>query len=380
MTRGPTLVVRAARTVRGETVDIACRDGRFVASPPPGEAVATLDAEGLTAVPGFLDLHVNGAGGIDLTDEPARVWDVAAELPRFGVTRFLPTLVSPHPAAIRALLTTLDAGPPAAWHGALPLGAHLEGPFLAPGRAGAHDPAALRAPSLAAIDGWSRDRGVAMVTLAPELPGALDVVATLTARGVVVALGHTDADDATVRRATAAGARAVTHLFNAMGPLHHRAPGLAGAVLGGAPLVATLVADGAHLHPDALRLAWAALGPDRRILVSDATAALGVVAGAYRLAGRVVTSDGRAVRDASGGLAGACRGLDHAVRTVVEATGCGLGDAAAAVTDTPARLVGRADLGSLRPGAAADLALLDRDLRVVATVVAGRVRHGGGDR
>lgn len=365
MTRGPTLVVRAARTVRGETVDIACRDGRFVASPPPGEAVATLDAEGLTAVPGFLDLHVNGAGGIDLTDEPARVWDVAAELPRFGVTRFLPTLVSPHPAAIRALLTTLDAGPPAAWHGALPLGAHLEGPFLG-GAPGAHPPWLLRDVDL----DWlaSLPAHVRMVTLAAERPAAVAATRLLAERGVLVSMGHTTASFEQLDSCAAAGASMVTHLCNGMSGLHHRSPGVAAWALAHETLSASVIADGVHVHPLMLGLAARLLGTERLVLVTDSVAWRAGTAGAIGLEMR----DG-APRLADGTLAGSAVTMDEAVRTCV-AAGIAVEQALWAASRNPARLACHA-AGELRLGAPADLVALDADLGVQQVWVGGVPRR-----
>jgi N-acetylglucosamine-6-phosphate deacetylase len=325
--------------------------------------------------PGFVDLQVNGAAGIDITNEPERLWEVAAALPRFGVTSFLPTVVSSPRDVVERALAILAAGPPAGRRGARALGLHLEGPFLSPRRAGAHDPRWLTAPSLTGIDGWQRDRGVALVTLAPELPGAVPVIRELSRRGVVVSLGHTEADADAARRAVFAGARAVTHLFNAMPSMHHRAPGLVGAVLGGLDVVAGLIADGVHLAPDALRVAWRALGPERRLLVSDGAAAMGAPAGGYLVGGTAIVSDGREVRTADGSLAGTAAGLDAGVRAAWSVTGCSRAEAVAAATATPARLLGRDDVGTLREGALGDVVLLGERMEVVATVVGGAVAY-----
>jgi N-acetylglucosamine-6-phosphate deacetylase len=212
-----------------------------------------------------------------------------------------------------------------------------------------------------------------MVTLAPELPGALPVIGELVTRGVVVAAGHTDADGKAARAAVEVGLSAVTHLFNAMAPMHHRTSSLAAAALTDLPVAASLIADGIHVEPRMLRLAWRALGADRRILVSDATAAMGAPAGRYALAGREVVSDGRSCRTTSGALAGGLTGLDTCLRNVITMTGCAPVEAVTAVTEAPARLLGRPDLGVLRPGAAGDIAVLDANLEVVATIVAGVV-------
>jgi N-acetylglucosamine-6-phosphate deacetylase len=296
-------------------------------------------------VPGLVDLQVNGALGHDLTSDPERLWDVAAALPAYGVTAFLPTVITADPTTPARALQVLAAGPPAGWRGAEPLGLHVEGPMLAPARRGAHPAEWLRDPSLELAAGWSREAGVAMVTIAPELPGALEVIAALAERGVVVSLGHTEAGSAEVAAAVAAGARCVTHLGNAMPPLRAREPGLVGAALGGlAPdgpeLVAGLVVDGHHLAPELVRTAWRALGPARFLSVSDTTAALGLPDGATRLGDQdVVLADG-AVRLRDGTLAGSAASLLDCLRVLVATVGCSVEEAVATATSTPLRLLG----------------------------------------
>lgn len=360
--------------VTGGSYDVAIADGRIAGSAPAG--ARSLDATGLHVLPGFLDLQVNGAAGIDLTLEPERLWEVAAVLPRFGVTGFLPTVITSAPEQRERALATLAAGPPAGWAGALPLGLHLEGPMIAPARKGAHPPDRLRPPSAELVDGWSRDAGVAMVTLAPELPGALEVVATLVARDVVVALGHTEAAAAQVRAAVQRGARAVTHLGNAMPPLGGRTPGPVGAALADRRLVAGVIADGHHLDDTTLAAYAAALG-DRLLLVTDTTAALGMPDGAARLGDQQVEVRDGTVRLADGTLAGSAADLAQCLRVLRRATGRSLTEAVAACTTVPAALLGDATRGRLTHGARGDLTLVDDDLRVVATVVGGRLLHGG---
>src|SRR5919107_421928 len=192
-------------------------------------------------VPGLVDLQVNGAAGIDLTAEPHRLWEVAAALPAYGVVAFVPTVITSDPAAREQALATLAAGPPAGWTGAEPLGLHFEGPMIAPSRKGAHPEHWLRPPSLDLVDGWSRETGVAMATIAPELPGALEVISALVSRGVVVSVGHTAAGSAEVAAAVGAGPRCVPPLGNAMPPLLPREPGPVGAAFGGTDLVAGLI-------------------------------------------------------------------------------------------------------------------------------------------
>ena len=199
----------------------------------------------------------------------------------------------------------------------------------------------------------------------------------LAARGVVVAAGHTGASAAQLAAAQEAGARYVTHLFNTMGPLHHRDPGVVGAVLGG-DLVAGLIVDGVHVDPLVVTIAWRCLGPARTSLVSDAVAALDAPAGGSSLGGRRVAPAEGAVRDDDGRLAGSLLGLDQAVRNLVAFTGCAWRDAVATVTSVPSRLLGDGQRGVIRSGARADLVLLDDDLSVHATVVGGEVAYRTG--
>jgi N-acetylglucosamine-6-phosphate deacetylase len=294
----------------------------------------------VNSLPGLVDLQVNGAAGHDLTSDPDRLWDVAAALAAYGVVAFLPTVVTSEPSVPGRALEVLAAGPPAGWSGATPLGLHLEGPMLARDRKGAHPEEWLREPSLDLVDGWSREAGVAMVTLAPELPGALEVIATLVARGVVVSVGHTAATTLEVAAAVEAGASCVTHLGNAMPAMSAREPGPVGAALGSGDLVAGVIVDGHHLDPVFVRAAWAALGPGRFLSVSDTTTALGLPDGPARLGHRdVVVADGT-VRLPDGTLAGSAASLRDCVQLLVEQTGCSVDDAVATATTTPLKLLG----------------------------------------
>lgn len=383
MSHPPALLLRGGRVLDPVTAtaapgDVLLAAGRVVAAgprvpAPPGARVA--DAGGLLVAPGLVDAQVNGAAGADLTRDPQALPDVARALPRYGVTAFVPTVVSAPAGAVERLAAAARRPlPPPAAH---VLGVHAEGPFLAPARRGAHAAEHLRAPDPAFVAGWSRATGVLVVTLAPELPGALDVVRALSARGVVVQLGHTDADYATVRAAVAAGARGVTHLHNAMPAAGHREPGPVGAALGDGDLVAGVLVDGHHLHPATVRATWKALGRNRFLLVSDATAALGGPPGPARLGDLDVVLDGGAVRLAADPavLAGSATGLDGCVRALVAATGCPLEEALVSATLTPATLLGADDVGHLRPGARADVTLWDGT--ALAGVVVGGVVVGG---
>jgi N-acetylglucosamine-6-phosphate deacetylase len=288
----------------------------------------------------MLDLQVNGAGGFDLTEEPGAVWRVGAVLPRFGVTAFLPTLVSPSLATVARAQEAVADGPPDGYAGADPLGWHVEGPFIAPTRSGAHDPSRLLLPDAVAVRDWSPGSGIRMVTLAPELPGALDLVRQLTGNGVVVSAGHSAATFDEAIAGFDAGIRAVTHLFNAMAALDRREPGLAGAALADDRITIGLIVDGLHVHPGLVAIVRRAVGADRLAVVSDAIAALGMPPGAYRLAGRDVVVDETSARLPDGGLAGCVIGLDEAVRNLADFAAIDLADAARAATEVPARLLG----------------------------------------
>ena len=347
-------------------------DGRIVALDDAADAAAdgaeVLDATGLTAVPGFIELQVNGVAGDDFTSDPATMWAVGEELARFGVTSFLPTVITAPPGVADGALRAFADGGVA--RGAVPLGVHLEGPFLSPARAGAHDPTHLRHPDLGVIDAWIATGAARIVTLAPELPGADAAIAQLSAAGVVVAIGHTDADAPTTSAAIAAGARVATHLFNAMPPMLHRAPGAAGALLADDRVTLGIILDGQHLDPIVAGLI-ARAAPGRVALVSDAIAGLGLPEGRHRLGdAEVVVADG-AARRLDGTLAGSVVGLDAGVRALAQLTGS-VRTAIEAVTATPARLLRLDDgRGRIAVGGRADLVLLDGDLRVRRTLVAG---------
>lgn len=341
------------------------------ALPRPPQA-QSLDATGLTLAPGFIDLQLNGAFGLDFTADPNTIWEVAARLPRYGVTAFLPTIITAPLATVAQAQTVIQAGPPPGFWGATPLGLHLEGPFLNPAKRGAHNPQHLRAPSLTDIAQWSRAAGVALVTLAPELPNALALTQQLCARGVVVSAGHSLASHAQALAGVEAGIRYGTHLFNAMPPLEHRAPGLVGALLTDARPVVGLIPDGEHVHPAMVKLAWQSTGPTRLNLVTDAMAALGMPPGTYRLGDFEVHVDEHTARLADGRLAGSILSLDVAVRNLQTFTGCSLADALATVTGVPAQLLGLTERGHLTPGTLADLVLLTPTGQVAHTFVRGK--------
>jgi N-acetylglucosamine-6-phosphate deacetylase len=336
-------------------------------------AAQVVDATDCAVLPGFVDLQVNGAVGVDFTTQPERIGEVAAFLVQCGVTSFMPTVISTSASQMATAIAAINEWSRGAQPGARSLGIHLEGPFLNPQRCGAHPPQHLRPPSLADAEGWTRAAGVSMVTIAPELPQALHVIRQLIANGVSICAGHTEASVADMRAASIAGLRGVTHLFNAMSPMSARSPGPAGSTFADPALIAGVIVDGIHVDPLMVRLAWHALGPSRFALVSDAIAALGLPNGAYSIGDTHVVLDETGVRTSAGVLAGSVLHFDEAVRNLMAFTGCELAEASMSASATPARLAQRSDIGRLAPGSAADPVVLDETHRVVVTVVGGHV-------
>src|SRR5215469_16825546 len=325
-------------------------------------------------VPGLVDLQVNGYYGVDLADCYADGWAlVARRLPETGTTAFLPTFITAPVARLATALRSAQKIAGAATAGARVLGVHLEGPFLSPARAGAHRRDWMVPPSPDAVaELLDAGHGVLrLMTLAPEADGALTAVTALAAAGVVVSVGHSDATAQQVADAASAGARMVTHLFNAQRGLHHREPGVVGQALTDPRLTSGLIVDLSHVVAAPCAIAFAA-APGRICLVTDAAACAGMPPGRYLLGGDAVElppGGGAPVRP-DGTLAGSALRMDLALANAV-GVGLGLAGAVAAASRIPADLIGRPDLGRLTPGAAADLAWLDDDLRTVATWVAG---------
>jgi N-acetylglucosamine-6-phosphate deacetylase len=327
----------------------------------PGELIA----------PGFIDLQVNGFGGHDAAGGRDEIAAISELLPSTGVTAFLPTLISA-PVAIGAEFT---AGVAAAAEspGSRVLGAHIEGPFINPSFRGAHDRDSLTEPDTASVEVIASARP-RLVTLAPELPGALDAIARLVRAGVVVSAGHTGADFDQGRRAIAAGVRFGTHIYNAMPPVHHRQPGIALALLLDPRVSVGLIADGEHIHPAVCAQLVRVKDPSRIALTTDQTAAAGSPPGHYRLTGRAVVSDGTVVRLEDGTLAGSAATMDDIVRRMAAVPGMNATRAIAMASAVPARVLGERGLGRIRVGSCADLVVLDGELRVRLTMVGGKIR------
>ena len=328
--------------------------------------------------PGFVDIHIHGSAGVDVmsADAPGLA-SLEQSLARHGVTSYLPTTVT---APLDQILSALDRLANAIESaqrdedraGARPLGIHLEGPFISHARRGVHPPENLLPPTLKDFERfWQAARGhIRMMTIAPELPGALEVIAEAASRGVCVSLGHSDADLETAQAAVSAGARHATHTFNAMRRLAHRDPGIVGAILTDQRLTADIIADGIHLDPAIVRIFLQAKGPDHSVLITDATAAAGMPDGRHRLGPiEVEVKDGRCTAD--GKLAGSVLTMDRAVRNVMQFADWDLQHAVCAATFNPARAVGLLPRGSLQAGGAADFVVLGQDGEVRHTVIGG---------
>ena len=321
--------------------------------------------------PGFIDAQINGAFGVTLGSDPGAMATLSARLPATGVTAFCPTLVSLQAEGYRKVFE--EPAPPLPSLGATPLGWHLEGPFLAPTKRGAHDPAAVTRADEALFDYLLAQPGLLMMTLAPERPGALRRIHRLHERGIQVSLGHTEASFETCERAIDAGATLVTHLFNAMSPFSHRAPGAVGAALFDGRVTAGLIADGVHCQPLSLKLALKTKGAEGLILVTDAIAGAGLGPGRYPLGDQTIIVTQDCARLDDGTLAGCIVTLDGAVRNMVRLGGAKPEEALRMVTERPARALGLQNRGWIAPGADADLTLLSDDLRVVQTYVGGEL-------
>lgn len=374
-----TTVIHSARLVDdGEVTDeawVAFADGVVLRAGtgdewralPAGDAI---DAAGAYLTPGFVDIHGHGGGGGTYDHGLDAIAAARAVHLARGTTRAVLSLVT---ASIDDLAAQVGMIADLSERDATILGTHLEGPFLDPGHKGAHTESLLRAPDEAAAARLvEAGRGtVRQVTLAPELPGGLAATAQFVAAGVAVAVGHTNATEAEASAAFDAGATLLTHAFNAMPGIHHRAPGPVVAAMRDERVTLELIADGIHVHPDVIALAFAG-APGRIALITDAMGAAGEPDGAYELGGLAVTvTDGVARLDEGGAIAGSTLTQDAALRLVV-AGGLPLADAVAALTSVPARAIGLAGrYGSLRPGAAADAVLLDDALQVAGVWVDG---------
>lgn len=334
-------------------------------------------------VPGFVDTHTHGGGGADLaTTDVTAARSVIDFARRHGTTSLFASLVT---ATIGDLEDQLRALAPLVDSHEL-AGIHLEGPFLSYGKRGAHPPELLRNPDAEDVDRLlAAAHGLSMITIAPELPGALDAITRFTGAGVAVAVGHTEGDDRTTRAALDAGASVATHLFNGMPAIHHRDPGPVPVLLTDERVLVELVCDGVHLHPDVIRMAIDAAGPDRVALITDAMIATGMADGDYTLGGqRVSVADGvarlRTTDGSQGSIAGSTLTMAGAFAFCVQQVGLPIPDVAAMAATTPARRHGLTKVGAIAEGRRADLAVVDDQGNLERLMYAGRWQDRQHDR
>ncbi len=346
-----------------------------------GAAAQHHDLSRYFVVPGFVDVHVHGVAGTDVLDEGSdTLTRIAVGLARYGVTAFCPTTVACSAEALdRTLQSVRRLKEHPAPDGAQVIGAHLESNFINPEYKGAQPADYLYQFSSGDADAILREvsrsrQSVSIVTLAPELDGALNVIRSLVETGVRVSLGHSGASFETAEAAIDAGARHATHLFNRMPPLHHRDPGLAGAVLNRHEVTAEIICDGVHVSSPMIRIAMAAKGADGIMAITDGTAASGLAEGGTAALGgrRICVRDGAAWLD-DGTLAGSAATMDRVFRFLVHRVGLSLSEASRLCSTTPAAALGLHDRGAIMKGAVADLVVLDQELAVKQTYVSGRL-------
>jgi N-acetylglucosamine-6-phosphate deacetylase len=366
----------------GRIASIASRDSAGAAE----DTGKSLDFSGATLAPAFFDVHFHGAAGHDVMEAaPEALSVIGVLLARHGTANYLATTVTaPLETTLRAVagLARMVQNPHLLRNHeriARPIGIHLEGPFLSHARRGVQPEEHLLAPDIATFDRLfeAAEGQVRLMTLAPELPGALELIAHATARGVRVSLGHSDAKTGEARAAIAAGAVSATHTFNAMRPLDHREPGILGMALADDRLFAELICDGIHVCPEMVKLWWRAKGEHRGILVTDAMSATGMPDGEYQLGGFAVqVANGRAT--ARGVLAGSVLTLDRALTKFVEFTGASVEKALRLLTANPAAMTGlTARAGKLDPGMPADLVAVASSGNLMAAIVGGAMVESG---
>jgi N-acetylglucosamine-6-phosphate deacetylase len=358
--------------------DLVIEDGLIASVHPAEQSRAAssdlqhIDARGLWVIPGLIDVHVHGSAGSDTMDATSAAIQTMAEFfARHGVTSYLPTTITAPSLAIDAAIQNVInmAQPPA---GARYLGAHLEGPYISSQFRGAQPQEWLRSPDPQEYEKWFETGVIRLVALAPELPGAIEMIERGARQGIRFSVGHSSASYEQVEQAADYGLRQATHTFNGMTGLHHREPGAAGAVLTDERIYAEIIADGIHLHPAVVKLVVRAKGTGRTILVTDAIRAAGLKDGEYDLGGQIVQVRDGIARTSRGSLAGSTLAMDAALRNVIRFAGITIQDALKMATTTPAEALGLSSRkGIIQPGADADLALVDPDLNVQATIVNG---------
>ncbi|HEX3322293.1 MAG TPA: N-acetylglucosamine-6-phosphate deacetylase [Terriglobales bacterium] len=339
-----------------------------------------LDLGDAVLAPAYIDLHIHGGASFDcMDDDPRALTAIESLLAKHGVGSYFPTTVTASVdytlGALERLAKAIESSATDTGARARPLGIHLEGPFISHKRRGVHPEAELLKPDLKSFDKfWQAARGhIKILTIAPELDGALELISEATRRGVCVSIGHTDADFATTRRALDFGARHATHTFNAMRPLGHRDPGVLGEVLTDGKVSADIIADGIHLDPSIVKLFLAAKGAEKAVLITDAMAATGMADGHYHIGSlEVEVKDGKCTAG-QGTLAGSVLTLDKAVRNVMKYADWELAPAVRLASSNPAAVVGLRNKGLLETGSDADIVVLDTKGNVRQTILGGKV-------
>jgi len=362
-----------------QTTSVLIEDGKITQVGQIDSSVGcdnTLDAQGRIIAPGFIDVHIQGAGGADILDAtPEALKAISRTCARFGTTSFLATTVfkpdqENRHLNIAAQNVNRDLG------GANLLGIHLEGPFISLEKKGMVLPESICPPSLKVLDKIMdiTDGRLRMMTIAPELPDNLQIIQRLVDSRVIASFGHSSATYEQTLAGFNAGISHVTHLFNAMPSVHHRSPGPLIAIFQAKHVTAQLICDGVHIHPAVLKFAFEILGPNRIIPITDGMQALGLGDGKYLYNGIEYESKNGAARYKDGTLIGASLGLNQLLKRFITFTDCPFEVAVRAVTENPARLLGLEDKkGSIAPGKDADLILLDPDCSVHTTIVAGKI-------
>lgn len=364
-----------------QTVSILVEDGviRQIGDVETGAGCEVLDAQGRIAAPGFIDVHIQGAGGADVLDGTVDGLEaISKTCARFGVTSFLATTVynangdNEH-LALAADCAGRDLG------GAQLMGIHLEGPFIAANKRGMIQPGCICPASIEVLDKILDITGskLAMMTIAPEVEGSLEIIRRLMDSNIVASFAHSEADYEQTVAGIAAGISHVTHLFNAMTGIHHRSPGPLVALFENENVTAQLIADGVHIHPSVLKYAFDILGPERAVLITDGMQAMGLPDGPYVYNGVEYESKNGAARYQDGTLIGTALGLSELVKRLISFTDCSLDIAVRMVTENPAKVLGLAERkGSIAIGKEADLVLLNDDLSVYTTIVGGKIVFG----
>lgn len=354
-------------------------DGKIASISPyeVSHATTRIDLRGACLVPGFIDIHVHGGDGADTMDAtPEAIYTIARFLARHGVTSFYPTTITASPKATQAALDNLVHLEQCA-DGAEFLGTHLEGPYLCYAQRGAQPAIHLRNPDPKEYTAWLETGIVRLITIAPELEGAMELIQKAVQADVRLALGHTEASESITRLAINAGVNQATHIFSGMPPLHHRDLNVLSVAMTDDRVFQQVICDGIHIHPDVVRLLTRVKGIEKQILISDSIRAAGLGDGDYDLGGETVTvSNGVTRRKYDGGLAGSTLTLDQALRNVISFAKIPLQHGLAMVTSVPARAMGlEGKKGCIQIGADADLVVLDEELNVTMTMVHGDVVH-----